>query len=328
MNRIQVSALPSGVSATAPYTPRPPSPPYIHVPAIYHHGPNLSIVPSFGDVELSNLTEKDLAVITLGKAQRARDTSHGWEYESRRKAQPIVDFLFLGPASVARDRDFVVKEGITMILTAKDSRFKGGFLGATRLAAELGIVTDSVDIAGPHELIPAFSAAAAKINGHLLEIYRHQVQPVATSPSLGQDHVVIDSKSFKRGKVLLCCETGNERSAAIVAGYIMTVYATELVKTLQFIQLQRFCVNFDDTTKHVLRSYEDILRARRDVMKEVKRPQLVRQEQPFKRRIEDTMDEDDEMAMQDGMSEMDEDRHSTRGRAPFVQHDEADDMME
>lgn len=289
----------------------------------------MSIVPSFGNVELSTFTEEDLAVITLGKAQQARDATHTWEYESRRKAQPILDFLFLGPAHVARDRDFLIQEGITMILIAKDSRFTGGFLAATKLAADLGIVTDSVGISGPYDLISAFSTAAQKINGHLLDVYRRQaVQPTTASPSLGQDHICIDSKSFKRGKVLLCCETGNDRSAALVAGYIMTVYTSGLVQTLQFIQLQRFCVNFDDTAKHALRTYEDILMAKRDVMKETKRPQPVRQEQPYKRRIEDTMDEDDEVAIQDGMGEMGKDRHPTKGRAPFVQHDEAGDMME
>jgi serine/threonine/tyrosine-interacting protein len=37
------------------------------------------------------------------------------------------------------------------------------------------------------------------------------------------------------------------------------------VKAMQVCQAQRFCVNFDDTLKNILRSYWDILQAQRSV---------------------------------------------------------------
>jgi hypothetical protein len=121
-------------------------------------------------------------------------------------------------------------------------------------------------VAGIQDLSKNFDAAVRKINDHLLRVYRSQAvqHPQADSqPQEGQ--IVIDTANFKRGKVLVYCETGNDRSAAVVAAYIMSVFGMDLVPTLQFIGLQRFCTNFDDETKNWLNSYAGILHARRSV---------------------------------------------------------------
>lgn len=68
------------------------------------------------------------------------------------------------------------------------------------------------------------------------------------------------------GKVLVFCESGNERSAAVVAAYLMESHEdVDYIRAMQVCQSQRFCVNFDDTIKRLLQSFWDILRARRDV---------------------------------------------------------------
>jgi serine/threonine/tyrosine-interacting protein len=68
------------------------------------------------------------------------------------------------------------------------------------------------------------------------------------------------------GKALVFCESGNEKAAAVVAAYLMETLADfDHVKAMQVCQAQRFCVNFDDTLKNMLRSYCDILQAQRSV---------------------------------------------------------------
>ncbi|KAL2267009.1 hypothetical protein VTJ83DRAFT_4286 [Remersonia thermophila] len=318
------------VQPTAPYAPRPPSPPYIHVPPagtsppttltnpyhpptsatssarpsraatpipspspespaytalahahahahgqIYGHAPSavaMTIHPSPYAVHTTGLPEHQLAVITRGAPQTARDASAGWRYESRRAAQQVTDFLWLGPASCVRDRAWVESAGVTLVVCARDARFaaanananatsgSGGVVlaggagggegmlvaGVKRAVAGMGIAVEGLDVADGRELVGAFSVAAEVVNRHMLE-------------------VAAQSGGTRRGCVLLVCETGNDRSAAVAAAYLMTVYGLDMVAAVQFLQLCRFCVALGDDLKFRLRAYEDILRARGDV---------------------------------------------------------------
>ncbi|KAK3324682.1 FMI2 protein [Cercophora scortea] len=315
------SSISFGVGATAPYARHPPNAPYIHIPSIGNDGKtSMSIVPSFENVESSELTKEDLNIITHGKTQIASDRTTTWVYEARRTAQPVLDFLYLGPSSVARDRDFLIRAGITMILVARDTRMAARFMNVQRTAEALHIVTDAIDSSGPHELIRAIPSAIQKINGHLLDVYRSQV---VHDPELGSGKAAIDSASFKRGKVLVCCESGNDRSALLVAAYLMDVFGLDLVHAVQFLGLQRFCVNLDDEAKNLLRSYEDILTAKRDVSRarcglakgcdDTGMEVVMSFKSQCKRTIEDVFDDEDvdmELEAEDG-----------RGFAPFAQAD-------
>ncbi|KAK4035417.1 protein-tyrosine phosphatase-like protein [Parachaetomium inaequale] len=355
----QSTALP-----TAPYSARPPSPPYIHVPPPlpYPHlpppdssepapDPNNTNAPSpgsnnngGGDILMTiypspaavhtttapNLSPADLAAITGGAShpQCARDASSGWVYESRRAAQQVLDYLYLGPASAVKDRAFLVREGITMVLCARDARFasaagSGGMLvaGVKRAVEGMGVVVEGIDVADGRELVGAFSVAAGRVNAHVLGVQRS-----------GGDG--------RRGKVLVVCETGNDRSAAVVAAYLMAMYGLDTVQAVQFMQLQRFCVALGDEFKFQLQAYGDILRARGDVgamghyYQQQTQPQPQQQQQQpgegrggmgggnrnGKRRIEQTMgDEGDEG--HDMVVEMDDERYASRNFAPFVDRD-------
>lgn len=302
---------------------------------------DLSIVPTFENVDPSQLTNEDLGIITQGKTQMAADANHVWRYESRRAAQPVLDFLYLGPSSVAKDRDFLQREGITMLLAARDSRLaQARLMSAERVAQELGLAVDYIDVSSRQELIQAFPHAVRKINDHLLQRYRSQaVRPAGAGsganlqpnqlPGVPESRMVINSAKFSTGKVLVFCETGNDRSAAIVAAYLLTMFNSDLVKTLQFITLQRFCANFDDETKYLLRSYEDIIAARRSVNEGMAlaggtgaggagKPSA-------KRNISATMTDDDVTPgpMQSN-SQLDRDRYMDRDAfAPFLEGDTA-----
>ncbi|KAK3081559.1 hypothetical protein LTR53_020464, partial [Teratosphaeriaceae sp. CCFEE 6253] len=73
-------------------------------------------------------------------------------------------------------------------------------------------------------------------------------------------------RTGKVGKVLVFCESGNERSAGVVAAYLMETHAdVDFIKAMQLVQAQRFCANFDDAMKRLLQGYWDILRAGRQV---------------------------------------------------------------
>jgi hypothetical protein len=279
-------------------------------PAAIHH----TRTPS-----LNHLTPADLAAITHDYApQTARDPTNTWKYESRRQAQAVLEYLYLGPASVARDRGFVVGQGISMVLVARDARFAalaGGIVNGLRRAVEgTGCVVEAVDVADGRELVGVFSTAAAMVNAHLLA-------------------------RAGAGKVLVCCETGNDRSAAIVAAYLMAMFGLDTVQAVQFMLLQRFCVTMGDDTKFALQAYGDILRARGDVGVMAAAAAAGNQglqgagagggngtgviglrPKQSKRRIEETSggeageDEPDTM-----MGAMDEDRYVGRSFAPFIE---------
>lgn len=285
-----------------------------------------------------HLTQADLAAITSGLApQTASDpAARQWAYEARRAAQPVLDYLYLGPASAARDAAGLVREGITMVLAARDARFlaaPGAVVVGGARARELeaaGIAVESVVIGGGAEgggggaegccssLVGAFDLAAARINQHLLGVVR------GSSSSGGKG---VGEEPGRRGKVLVCCETGNDRSAAVVASYLMAMYGLDTVRAVQFVQLQRFCVTLGDDVKFLLQAYGDILQARRDVAR------MAVEEGPgaglptatatqshgqtqFKRRIGETRTDDDDG--DEVMGEMDEERYWNRDFAPFV----------
>ncbi|KAK4199455.1 protein-tyrosine phosphatase-like protein [Triangularia verruculosa] len=244
-----------GVVRSAETMCRPPSPPYIHVPPfsprttnpatmLMHLSPS-ELAPYAGGGDLSD--EELRQLFSYLDNQQAIDSSHAWQYAHRRLAQPILDFLYLGPASAARDRDFLREKGITLILGIRDSRYTGMLKSIERAAEEVGISADTIDVPPMQPLVGLFGIAIQKINAHLVA--------VARSSPLGH----------RKGRVLVVCETGNERSATFLAAYLMSMFSLDLVQAIQFVTLQRFCVSFSDTDKLVLRTYQDILQAKRDV---------------------------------------------------------------
>ena len=301
------SAVPS-----APYTRRAPSPPFIHIPATGQCGaievPNL--MPSYENVDPSQLTAQDVEIITRNMKQIATDRSADWSYEQRREAQCLVDFLYLGPNSVAKDHEWLKREGITMFLVARDSRMSGTRLNGVEKAAQaLGIALQYVDLEGYDKLITSFSVVIRAINDHLLSIYHRQAKEINQDGSMK-----VDPSNFHRGKVLITCETGNDRSAALAAAYIMAVFGQDMIAAVQFISIQRFCCTFDEDIKRKLQSWEDILRARSQVASHATTPQNAMH---TKRHIEDCSNEED-VDVKDSFT-LDHDRFEGRGAfVPFV----------
>ncbi|KAI8660239.1 Tyrosine-protein phosphatase domain-containing protein [Fusarium keratoplasticum] len=254
---------------SAPYTFRPPSPPFIHIPPTAHGTGGDSIpglLPSYENVDPQQLTPKDVAIITQNVTHAPTDRASDWSYEQRREAQPLLNFLYLGPNSAARDGEFLRSEGITMVLVARDARMAGmKLMSIENVAKTLGIVVHYVDMDGYDNMISSFSNTIRAVNDHLLAIYHSQAQGRSKDGSL-----VVEPATFRRGKVLVACETGNDRSAAMAAAYIMALFGKDMITTIQFISVQRFCCCFDEDVKRKLQSWEDILRARSQVASQAK----------------------------------------------------------
>jgi serine/threonine/tyrosine-interacting protein len=185
-----------------------------------------------------------------------------WKYEWRRRAQKILPFIYLGPIGAIKDRGFIEGEGITFLLAVRNIRSaQAKLLDATKVANDLGIASHAVDVDGNQGLIAAFPRAIQLINDHLSHVYAQQLQALPR----GSNGDPMGESSIKTGKVLVFCESGSERSAAVVAAYVMTMYGFDLIRAIQTVQSQRFCAAFDDDMKNLLLSYATILDAQRDV---------------------------------------------------------------
>jgi serine/threonine/tyrosine-interacting protein len=202
---------------------------------------------------------KVLQYITTGCYEAS---SSEWEYESRRVAQRVLPYLYLGPFTMAKDVKYLTREGITMLLVVRDEKSAlSGLLSGKKVADQLGIPHAAIDVAGGTELIQyGFRTAIHLINNHLLERYQACAPP---GPLPSGPPFVDDPPAY--GKVLIFCESGNDRSAAVFASYLMATYEIDLVSALQFLQAHRFCIAPTDDLKNLLLNFQDLLEARRGV---------------------------------------------------------------
>lgn len=302
----------AAIARTTPYTRGSPLPPTISVPnpaiPLRANGTpaDIELDTSPSDIDTSLVTPQELEVIAQISPQLTASIDTNWKYESRRQAQRIVDWLYLGANVAIRDLRALQRKGITMIIVARDSRMMTWNQKSCDLAEqELGIKTLYIDVNSTHQLISGFPQAIRAINEHLLAVHQSRTD------------------NTTHGKVLVTCETGNDRSAAIVAAYLIAVLGCPLARALHFVTIQRFCAAFDDNLKRMLNNWEDLVRARATVARG-----QPRDPSPYpktKRGFEDTMDVDSasehEGALPDG------DRFEGRnGFVPF--RDMVDDYLE
>ncbi|TKA30126.1 hypothetical protein B0A50_02845 [Salinomyces thailandicus] len=237
---------------TAEYSYRVPTPPRIVVPPPAINSDSLPAITLNALRSANFLNEVNYNNIVSQNAVLE------WTYERRRDAQMILPYLYLGPMPACKDERFLRGEtghapgsggGITMVLGVRQKySFESKLMtGALRKAQDMGIESHTVDLGGNQDLIHNFPATTALVNEHLARVHQ----------ATGQV-----------GKVLVFCESGNERSAAVVAAYMMETHVdVDFIKAMQLVQAQRFCANFDDALKRLLQGYWDILCAKRQVDK-------------------------------------------------------------
>jgi serine/threonine/tyrosine-interacting protein len=177
-----------------------------------------------------------------------------WRYDKRREAQMVLPFLYIGPLATAKNEKYVRETGFTFLVSVRSiASGPTRAMDATRMAAQCGMPSYNLDIDSPTDLVRKFPAAIKSINDHLEDkanrnLFHENLQPIPI-----------------RGKVLVFCETGNDRSAAFVAAYLMAVFNIDVITAVQTVQSQRFSVSIDDSTKNALGTFETLLSAKRDV---------------------------------------------------------------
>ncbi|KAL4781408.1 protein-tyrosine phosphatase-like protein [Aspergillus varians] len=171
-----------------------------------------------------------------------------WTYNLRRAAQRILPCLYLGPWSCLSNKKWLKEEGITLLLGIRDQQLAHSHLySGQKAAANVGIETDSFDLADNHDLVARLPQIIRRINDHIY-------------PSVDSETGAPIPK-----KVLVFCETGNGLSALVVVAYSMVMLNMSLVQALNFIHSQRFCIDMEDGLKPMLVAFEGILEAKRDV---------------------------------------------------------------
>lgn len=238
---------------TEDYTNVLPNPPRILVPPVHYQqssSPPIEVGKAIPNpdpklnVDFLDGVETAASLPTLPSA---------WNYATRREAQEVVSFLHLGPLSAAKDKEYLHRTGITMMLGVQPIGMYGAKLTAAafKAADELGIEHGFVEANGYKELIRMLPRATELINIHLAAM--HQRVQFAATPS-------------REGKVLVFCESGNDKSASIVAAYLMETFeGIDAVKAIQMICRARFCCAFTDELKQVLSTYYDLVVAKRVV---------------------------------------------------------------
>ncbi|KHJ35903.1 putative tyrosine protein phosphatase 4 [Erysiphe necator] len=268
-----------GVARNEDYAFRAPSPPHIYIPQAPDEYDVL--IPPFCGIWCENEQFLKFIQEIIQKSSHSISNQE-WKYEWRRQAQQILPFLYLGPSSAARDIDFLKRENMTMLLVIRDSAIaRAKLLDGAKIARQLDIKSRTIDVSGLTGLIAAFPHAIQVINDHLISIFQ-------------------ESSSTKIGKVLVFCESGNERSAAVVSAYLMATCGLDLISSIHRIQSRRFCISLDDSLKNLLLNYMDILNAKKDVSSVKSRiPNSIRNLMSGKkrRRNEDT-DEEGTAAME------------------------------
>lgn len=238
-------------STTLPTAPRIPVP-----PMVYNHSPGGH------DVELGKVMSNPdprlnvdfLNSIDIKSALRTPPT--GWSYAERREAQEVLSFLYIGPLIAAKNKDFLQRAGITMMLGIQPKGILGTRVTAAafKAAEDLGIEHSYITADGPRDLIVGLQRSTDLINEHIAGMH-HRVEFGAT-PS-------------REGKVLVFCESGNDKAATVVAAYLMAMFEhVDLVKAAQIVMHARFCTSITEELKQVLVTYESIVRAQRGVQRD------------------------------------------------------------
>ena len=186
------------------------------------------------------------------------DPPPDWTYAKRRQAQALTPFIFLGPANVAKDEEFLKSKGITMVLVVKDPKVLPGALLESRTAERLGIEVQKINF-DTDKLVAKFEEAVEVINTHLAHQYVKQQR---------SNHQLIANRqepdTSLPARVLVYDLTGTEASATIVGAYLVAMYGCKAWECTFLIHSKRFCVNAQFVQEYMIR-WHDLVEARKQI---------------------------------------------------------------
>ncbi|KAG6001279.1 hypothetical protein E4U54_001122 [Claviceps lovelessii] len=258
----------------------------------------MEIKPSYDGIDPSELTREDFDIITQNEKQTtSRDD---WLKQDRYAAQPVLDYLYLGPTSAIRNHDSLREQGITMLMVVRDSRMPTSSHNADQASRELGLPVEYVRVQGGDisDLVQSLPGIIGLVNRHMLSVY-HDAQQSTTDRRPGGEEggaggggggggeeeeeghgpaaVEAHSQQRRRGKVLITCDSGLYYSPTIIAAYLMSMYGQTLISAVDFVDKQRCGCIFDQKAKLTLRSWQMLVRPR--PMTEQRHLQWVKQRQ-------------------------------------------------
>ena len=301
---------------TNAYTTGLPAPPRILIPP-----PSLNPLDS---IQAPEWQQPSLQNMVLQCESVLPGTLQDWRYEYRRDAQQLLPHLFLGPLASTKNVAFIRNNNITLLLAVRTNMTARARLLSTQLP---GVRYESIDVASTHELISQFPRAQQIIDAHYIAELPADARGQLITPLDGrvlrtfQEQWMIRTGSTQPpgGRTLLFCESGNERSAAVAAAYIMQHLGGTTIQAIQMVQAKRFCVCFDDAMKWMLMNYDPIWKARKMQQQQLLQQQQQQEQHPNndslgnRRKSKRKIDDDD-----------DEEEIPMGGRAPFLDH--ADDI--
>jgi len=154
-----------------------------------------------------------------------------WTYEMRREMQEILPGVFLGPYGSAKDRNELMNKGITHVL----------------------IVRSTLE----RRLDPKFPAEL-----------KYQIVEVPEGPTenlilyFPECNACIQQAINEGGKILVHCNAGLSRSAAVVVAYVMESLRMPFTEAIQHVQSRRCCIHISEALHNQLREFETIYQNR------------------------------------------------------------------
>jgi serine/threonine/tyrosine-interacting protein len=181
-----------------------------------------------------------------------------WTYRDRRSFNRILPYLYLGPAQCING-DFLANGSYTMVVGLA-IRGVSLMARAVKLAESRGLATLLVPVDQIYSLAAAFPQITRAINAHVEQL------GWSCAPSVTGE-VMDPNVMVPNAKILLACESGIDYSAAACAAYLMETFNNVgLEKAMQICLTCRFSCHFGGTSG-VLQAYEQIVKARSDVLK-------------------------------------------------------------
>mmetsp|Transcript_20766 Transcript_20766/g.42239 ORF Transcript_20766/g.42239 Transcript_20766/m.42239 type:complete len:184 (-) Transcript_20766:82-633(-) len=154
-----------------------------------------------------------------------------WTYEMRREMQEILPNVYLGPYGAAKDLESLQAVGVTHVL----------------------IVRSTLE----RRLDPKFP-----------QLFQYHVVEVPEGPTenlilyFTECNRNINAALQSGGKILVHCNAGLSRSAAVVVAYVMESLRMPFVDAIQHVQSKRCCIHISEALHNQLREFETIYQNR------------------------------------------------------------------
>lgn len=179
-------------------------------------------------------------------------TKRTWKYGDRHTAQPTLPFLYLGPHTVARDAVWLAEHDITMVIavrSAQSAAVSPRLLDPARFPACQNLLTATFDVDSPYEVITRVKPILKLMTDHL------------ETQTAGRSLTTLDDIG---GRILVFCESGNERSPVLVAAWLMMVFGITWSDSLNLIHAFRFSIALTSGMNEMLSTLQMVLKAEAD----------------------------------------------------------------